>query len=85
MKRGRRAESFPPKRNFINEGDKKKGGGGGGGGGGVVLYSACLEGFYSQPLIQNTKKKPKAKAITGDKTGRKPKSDKGKSKSQKVG
>ena len=30
-------------------------------------------------------KKPQAKAITGDKTGRKPKSDKGKSKSQKAG
>ena len=25
--------------------------------GGGVLYSACLGGFYSQPLIQNTKKK----------------------------
>ena len=81
MKRGRRAESFPPKRNFINEGDKKRGGGGGGG----VLYSACLEGFYSQPLIQNTKKKPKTKAITRDKAEGKPKSDKGKSKSQKEG
>ena len=50
-----------------------------------VLYSACLGGFHSQPLIQNTKKKPKIKAIIGDKTGKKPTIDKGKSKSQKAG
>ena len=29
---------------------------------GRVLYSACLGGFYSQPLIQNTKKKTKNKS-----------------------
>ena len=44
----------------------------------------CLSGaFIAIPPLQNTKK-PKPKAITGGKMGRKPKSDKKKSKSQKT-
>ena len=31
------------------------------------LYSACLGGFYSQPLIQNTKKNQKQKLLLGTK------------------
>ena len=52
-----------------------------------VLYSACLGAFIANPSykIQKKKTKTKTKVITGDKTGRKPKSDKGKSKSQKAG
>ena len=30
-------------------------------------YSACLGGFYSQPLIQNTKKNQKQKLLQGTK------------------
>ena len=51
-----------PKRNIINEEDLKL----------KTDYNVSCGGFYSQPLIQNTKKK-KAKAITGAKTRRKPK------------
>ena len=61
-----RAESFPPK-SFINGEDDPL----------QCLYG----GFYSQPLIQNTKKKPKEKAITGGQNGKKTKK---RTKSQKV-
>ena len=46
-----------------------------------LSYKVLFRGFYSQTPNTKYQKKPKEKAITGDKMGRKPKRDKG---SQKV-
>ena len=51
----------------------------------ILPLTVLVWGFYSQTPLQITKKKPKLKAITRDKFGRKPKREQNESKRKKEG